>query len=78
MGLFVNILIDKSKFSNLDDQKRLLNICPVDAVVVDDSGLFVDPEQEDECTFCDLCVQSAPADAIKIQKTYQQWLETVE
>ena len=74
MGLFVEIEIDQSKFATREERERLAAVCPVDAFVVEESGLVPHPENEDECTFCDLCVQKAPAGAIKVVKTYQEWI----
>ena len=74
MGLFVELKIDQSRFPTREDRERLAGVCPVDAFVVDDEGLRPHPENEDECTFCDLCVQKAPPGAIKVVKTYEEWL----
>lgn len=74
MGLFIEIIIDQSKFTDLSEQKRLIRVCPVDALIFGETGLCVDNEKEDECTLCNLCIQNAPPGAIKIVKTYQPWL----
>jgi NAD-dependent dihydropyrimidine dehydrogenase PreA subunit len=74
MGLFIEIIIDQSKFIDLSMQKYLARVCPVDALIFSESGLYVDEEKEDECTLCNLCIQNAPPGAIKIVKTYQPWL----
>ena len=74
MGLFVEIKIDQSKFATREERERLAAVCPVDAFVVEDDRLATNYDNEDECTFCDLCVQKAPAGAIQVAKTYQEWL----
>lgn len=74
MGLFVELKIDQSKFATPEERERLAAVCPVDAFVVEDDKLAVHPENEDECTFCDLCVQKSPPGSIEVVKTYQEWL----
>ena len=75
MGLFVEVKIDQSQFPTLEMRKKLAAVCPVDALVATEEGLLVNPENEDECTFCDLCVQMAPPGAIRVVKTYQEYLD---
>lgn len=74
MGLFIQLRIDQSKFATLEERQKLAAVCPVDGLVADENGLHPHPENEDECTFCDLCVQNAPKGGIQVVKTYQDWL----
>ena len=75
MGLFVEVKIDQSKLTSLEARRKVASVCPVDALVATEEGLLVNPENEDECTFCDLCVQKAPRGAIRVVKTYQEYLD---
>lgn len=74
MGLFIDIQIDQSKFAGLRERELCARVCPVDALKATEASLDVVAENEDECTFCDLCVQNAPAGAVRIVRTYEPWL----
>lgn len=74
MGLFVELKIDQTRFATREERERLAGVCPVDAFVVEGDRLVPHPENEDECTFCDLCVQKAPAGAVQVVRSYQEWL----
>ncbi len=74
MGLFIELKIDRSKFASLEEMQAVAGVCPVDALVANEDGIAVDPENEDECTFCNLCIRKAPAGAIQVVKTYQDFL----
>lgn len=74
MGLFIELEIDQSKFATREERERLAAVCPVDAFVVEGDRLSTHPENEDECTFCDLCVQKSPSGAIQVVRTYQEHL----
>ncbi len=74
MGLFIELKIDRSKFASLEEMREVAGVCPVDALVAKEDGIAVDPENEDECTFCNLCIQRAPAGAIRVVKSYQDFL----
>lgn len=71
MGLFVKLKINRDKLG--DDPQvitRLVEACPVDIFYQRDGKLKTDPENEDECTFCKLCLELSPEGAIEIQKKY--------
>ncbi len=74
MGLFVQIQIDQGKLTTLEARQRLAAVCPVDALLPAEDALRVSADREDECTFCDLCIRQAPRGAIRIVKTYQEFL----
>ena len=70
MGVFIQIDIDKSKVTPEIDQ-ALVSVCPVDIFDLEHDQLVVRPEQEDECTLCELCLAIAPMGALTIRKTYK-------
>jgi NAD-dependent dihydropyrimidine dehydrogenase PreA subunit len=74
MGLFIELKIDQSKFATLAERQKTAGLCPVDAFVADEAGLRPHPENEDECTFCNLCLQQSPAGSIEVVKSYQDFL----
>ncbi|MHB1161325.1 MAG: hypothetical protein ACYC66_14055 [Chloroflexota bacterium] len=74
MSLFIELKIDQSKFPTLESRQQVAGVCPVDAFVADEKGLHAHPENEDECTFCDLCIRKAPKGSIQVVKSYQEFL----
>ena len=69
MGVFIQISVDTIRLDPALSQE-LVTLCPVDIFGLKDGELIVKPEQEDECTLCELCLHAAPAGAIRILKTY--------
>ena len=69
MGVFIQISVDDKQFS-ADVSRQIVRVCPVDIFGLDRERLVVKPEQEDECTLCRLCLETAPAGALTILKTY--------
>ena len=70
MGTFINIVLDPQPFS--PHQARLLvSACPVDIYAVEGGQPVVRPDEVDECTLCELCLDLAPAGALVIQKRYK-------
>jgi NAD-dependent dihydropyrimidine dehydrogenase PreA subunit len=70
LGVFIQIDIDKSKVTPEIGQALVL-VCPVDIFDLEHAQLVVRPEQEDECTLCELCLAIAPKGALTIWKTYK-------
>ena len=73
MGIFIEITLDPSRLGP-DDARLLSSICPVDIFAVDGGQLVVRPDEVDECTLCELCLDAAPAGAIVIRKLYKRQL----
>jgi len=69
MGIFIQISLDNNKLT-LSVARQVAQLCPVDIFELVDGQLNVQPDQEDECTLCELCLAAAPAGAITIYKTY--------
>jgi NAD-dependent dihydropyrimidine dehydrogenase PreA subunit len=69
MGIFIQISVDEKQFSP-DMSRQIVRVCPVDIFEMDGERLAVKPEQEDECTLCRLCLETAPAGTLTILKTY--------
>ena len=69
MGIFIRIDVDNEQvIPSL--ARALVGLCPVDIYAVDGGRLAVRPDEEDECTLCELCLKAAPAGAIVIHKLY--------
>ena len=71
MGLFVRVHIDQEKCGNPEEVKAWAGVCPVGIFKMNDAKPVVLEENEDECTFCGLCLQACPSGAIKIEKLYE-------
>ena len=69
MGIFIEITVDSNRLDSAT-AKAIVGVCPVDIFALDGERLIVLPEQEDECTLCRLCLEAAPAGAVRILKTY--------
>jgi NAD-dependent dihydropyrimidine dehydrogenase PreA subunit len=70
MGVFIQIDVDESRLTT-EVAERLVSLCPVDIFALHGGQLMVQPEQEDECTLCELCLDVAPAGVVTIHKTYK-------
>ncbi len=70
MGTFINIFVDQTDLP-LEQARRLPPLCPVDIFVMNDGRLEVRPDNEDECTLCELCLEAAARGAITIHKLYK-------
>jgi NAD-dependent dihydropyrimidine dehydrogenase PreA subunit len=67
--MFIRIDVDDEALS-LPLRTSIAAVCPVDIFALQHDRLFVRPEQEDECTLCELCLDEAPAGAITISRVY--------
>lgn len=69
MGLFVRVAVEAGQLSAAQG-RALVALCPVDIFAMAGERLTVRPEEEDECTLCELCLKAAPAGVIVIHKLY--------
>lgn len=74
MGLFIEIVIDQSRFASLAERRNCARVCPVDALRAEEDRLYVVAENEDECILCYRCAEQAPPGAVRVVKTYEEWL----
>jgi len=66
MGIFIQIEIDTTIITP-PIRQQLARICPVDIFTAEG----IAPENEDECTLCELCLGAAPAGGLRIRKLYK-------
>ena len=71
MGEFIRIIIDQDKCGDLVESQKWVDVCPVNIFKAQEGRLSVSAENEDECTLCELCLESCPEGAITIQKLYE-------
>ena len=70
-GIFIAVEVEDSVAADTELAARLAEVCPVDIFAVDGSGkLEIVTANVDECVLCRLCLDEAPAGAVKIIKRY--------
>ncbi len=71
-GLFIDVEVDAAAARDAALVKKLVEACPVDIFAANpDGSLAIVEKNLDECTLCDLCVQAAPAGAVRVVKLYE-------
>ena len=51
---------------------KLAEVCPVDIYAQQEDGtLRIVEDNLDECVLCELCLEAAPAGAVKVHKLYE-------
>jgi len=69
-GLFIDVQVDDSVGGDAELAKKLAEVCPVDIFRAGDGGVEIVRENLDECVLCELCLNAAPAGAVKVIKLY--------
>lgn len=71
-GVFIDVELDQAAAADPELGKKLEEVCPVSIFKATDSGTEVNAGQLDECVLCNLCVDAAPAGAVRIVRKYEQ------
>jgi NAD-dependent dihydropyrimidine dehydrogenase PreA subunit len=71
MGVFIQIELQQSEIS-IQTAEQIVSLCPVEIFKISDQHLELQPEREDECTLCKLCLQVAPPGSLVIRKLYKE------
>ena len=69
-GLFIDVEVADSVRGDAQLAKKLEEVCPVDIYKATGSGVEVVERQLDECVLCELCLEAAPAGAVRVIKLY--------
>ncbi len=69
--LFVHVEVDPEVAAQPEVAKKLVEVCPVNLFALQDGRLTIVEENEDECTLCELCLEAAPAGAVRVIKLYE-------
>jgi NAD-dependent dihydropyrimidine dehydrogenase PreA subunit len=70
-GTFVAVEVDDAAAADAELARRLTEACPVDIFAQDESGgLEIVERNLDECVLCRLCLDAAPAGAVRVIKLY--------
>ena len=72
-GLFIRVDIADPVHEDPDLVRRLIEVCPVDIFDhAEGGGVETVAENLDECTLCDLCIQAAGDDRVRVVKLYAE------
>ena len=70
-GTFIAVEVDDAVAADAELARRLTEACPVDIFAqADDGGLEIVERNLDECVLCRLCLDAAPAGAVRVIKLY--------
>lgn len=70
-GTFIAVEVDDAAAADAELARKLTEACPVDIFAQTDSGALELVEGNlDECVLCRLCLDAAPAGAVKVIKLY--------
>ena len=69
-GLFIDVEVDDSVRGDAELAKKLEEVCPVDIYKATGAGVEIVERQLDECVLCELCLEAAPAGAVRVIKLY--------
>jgi NAD-dependent dihydropyrimidine dehydrogenase PreA subunit len=70
-GIFIDVQVEPAAAKDAALAKKLAEACPVDIFEAGPQGVRIVEKNLDECVLCDLCVQAAPAGAVRIVKLYE-------
>jgi NAD-dependent dihydropyrimidine dehydrogenase PreA subunit len=72
-GTFIAVEVDDAVATDPELAGKLADVCPVDIFAVGQNGsraLEIVQQNLDECVLCRLCLEAAPAGAVKVLKLY--------
>jgi NAD-dependent dihydropyrimidine dehydrogenase PreA subunit len=70
-GIFIRVEVDESIRGDAELARKLEEACPVDIYAVGSNGhAEIVDENLDECVLCELCLDAAPAGAVRVVKRY--------
>jgi NAD-dependent dihydropyrimidine dehydrogenase PreA subunit len=71
-ALFIDVEVAAEVAASVELAKKLEEVCPVNIFRAGDAGVAIVEENLDECVLCDLCIEAAPADAVRVIKLYEE------
>jgi NAD-dependent dihydropyrimidine dehydrogenase PreA subunit len=72
VALFIDVEVDDSVTADRELVNKLVEVCPVDIYAQARVGtLEIVRQNLDECVLCDLCVEAAPEDTVRVIKLYE-------
>ena len=71
MHLFIDVEVDAEVAADPELAAKLTEVCPVDIFAVSEQNTLEIVESNlDECVLCELCINAAPAGAVRVLKLY--------
>jgi NAD-dependent dihydropyrimidine dehydrogenase PreA subunit len=69
-GTFIDVEVDAAAGADVELARKLAEVCPVDIFRAGPAGVEIVEDNLDECVLCQLCINAAPAGAIRVIKLY--------
>jgi NAD-dependent dihydropyrimidine dehydrogenase PreA subunit len=70
-ALFIAVEVDDAVANDPELARQLTEVCPVDIFAQNEDGtLRIVDENLDECVLCELCLNAAPANTVRVIKLY--------
>ena len=69
-ALFIAVEVDDSIAHDRELAAKLAEVCPVDIFRAGQDGVEIVTENLDECVLCQLCMNAAPQDTVRVIKLY--------
>ncbi len=69
-GLFIDVEVDALAAADAALAAKLAEVCPVDIFANAGGRVEIVRENLDECVLCELCINAAPAGAVRVIKLY--------
>lgn len=69
-GTFIDVQVEPGTAADAELARKLEEVCPVDIFKAGPSGVELVQGNLDECVLCQLCIEAAPAGAVRILKLY--------
>jgi NAD-dependent dihydropyrimidine dehydrogenase PreA subunit len=69
-GTFIDVHVDATAGADPELARTLQDVCPVDIFAAGERGVEIVEAHLDECVLCELCINAAPAGAVRVLKLY--------
>ena len=69
-GMFIKVEVEASAAADPQLAAKLTEVCPVDIFTNAGGRVEIVAENLDECVLCELCINAAPAGAVRVIKLY--------
>ena len=72
-AIFIGVEVEDSAAADAELAAKLEEVCPVDIFgrAGDGEGVQIVEGNLDECVLCELCIDAAPAGAVRVLKLYE-------
>jgi NAD-dependent dihydropyrimidine dehydrogenase PreA subunit len=74
-GVFIAVEVDDAVKDDRAIAATLADVCPVDIYADEHGHVALVEENLDECVLCGLCLDAAPAGAVRVLKLYDEGAE---